>query len=100
MSLTNLAPICSASTDEPSKDWDYLDRRQVVIEQKAITRCRPALRRARKADFQLMVITPEYISPQDLHARLIDAGRLVGIGDFRPSFGRYQVTSFDIGLME
>ncbi len=100
VSLTNLAPVLSAGTKAPTKDWDYLDRRRVVIQQNAITRTRPAFSEGWKAEFQLMVITPEYISPNDLHACLVDAGRLVGIGDFRPSFGRYQVTSFDVGLMD
>ena len=44
----------------------------------------------------MQVQTPEYIPPQFLHSVLIDAGRLVGIGDFRPSFGRFNVTKFEV----
>ncbi len=98
VSLTNLAPVLPASTGKPTKDWDYLDRRRVVIQQNAITRTRPAFLEGWTATFQLLCITPEYISPADLHACLNDAGRLVGVADFRPSFGRYQIDSFDIGL--
>lgn len=98
VTLTNLAPVLPVGTGKPTMDWDYLDRRRVVIQQSAITRSRPAFLEGWKAVFQLMVITPEYISPADLHACLIDAGRLVGVADFRPTFGRYQIDLYDIGL--
>jgi hypothetical protein len=48
------------------------------------------------AEFVLSVITPEYISQGVLLECLTDAGRLVGMGDFRPTYGRYQITRFDI----
>jgi hypothetical protein len=38
--------------------------------------------------------TPRHISPSLLHAVLNDAGRLVGVGDFRPTFGRFLVKSY------
>lgn len=44
----------------------------------------------------LQVLTPEYIDPAMLHDVLMHAGRLVGVGDFRPTFGRYRVTSFAV----
>lgn len=82
--------------DTGIKDPDYLDRRRVVIQRSAVTRTRPALNTGWTATFMLMVQTPEYISPQLLQAVLTDAGRLVGIGDFRPSYGRFAVTKFDV----
>ncbi len=51
-----------------------------------------------RAEFQMMINTPEYISPATLHSVLGNAGRLVGIGDFRPSYGRFLVKSFSTGL--
>jgi hypothetical protein len=33
-----------------------------------------------------------------LHDVIINAGRLIGVGDFRPTYGRFIVTKFDIGL--
>lgn len=80
-----------------SREWDYLDRQRVTVQRAGITRTRPAFHPGWTATFELSVLTPEYISPADLLAVLNDAGRLVGIGDFRPTFGRFAVTSFDIG---
>ena len=44
----------------------------------------------------MQVLLPEYISPERLHATIVDAGRLVGIADFRPTFGRFNVTNFEV----
>jgi hypothetical protein len=76
------------------KDWDYLDRRRVVIQRSAITRERPAMRAGWSVTCQLQVLTPEYIDEASLHDTLVNAGRLVGTGDFRPTFGRFRVDSF------
>jgi hypothetical protein len=43
---------------------------------------------------QLEVLTPEYISQALLNETVAMAGRLIGVGDFRPSFGRFQVVDF------
>jgi hypothetical protein len=42
------------------------------------------------------VLLPEYISPSFLNETVQAAGRLVGVGDFRPTFGRFQVTKFKV----
>lgn len=89
ISLTDLA---TTGATEP----DYLDRRRACVMRAAITRVRPALNAGWSATFQMMVQTPEYIPPQVLNAVLSDAGRLVGIGDFRPSYGRFVVSSFKV----
>lgn len=89
ISLTDLA---STGTTDP----DYLDRRRVCVQRNAVTRVRPALNAGWSATFHLMIQTPEYISPQTLNAVITDAGRLVGVGDFRPSYGRFVVTAFSI----
>ncbi len=100
VALTTLAPIIPAKQTEPTKDWDYLDRRRVVVQQNAVTRVRPAFAEGWRCEVQLLVIAPEYISPSDLHACLADGGRLVGVGDFRPTFGRFQIDAFDIGFTD
>lgn len=87
VSLTELASL-------GSKEWDYLDKRRVVIQRNAITRSRPAMKEGWKADFILMCNLPEYVSPQLLNETIQAAGRLVGLADFRPSYGRFQVTKF------
>lgn len=76
------------------KEWDYLDRRRVVIQRNAVTRERPAMRAGWTANVQLQVLVPEYISLDVLSDVLTNAGRLVGVGDFRPTFGRFRIDKF------
>lgn len=76
------------------KDWDYLDQRRVMVQRNGITRQRPALSTGWRVSLQFLVNLPEYIAPAFLHSTLTDAGRLIGVGDFRPTYGRFRVTSF------
>lgn len=87
VALTELASL-------GAKDWDYLDRRRVVVQRNAVTRERPAMRAGWSATVQLQVLIPEYIDEHALSDVLTNAGRLVGVGDFRPTFGRYRIDSF------
>lgn len=89
VSLTELASL-------GSKDWDYLDKRRVTIQRNAITRCRPAMKEGWKAKFILMVNLPEYIESSALNSTIQAAGKLIGLADFRPSFGRFNVTEFKV----
>ena len=90
--LISLTDLASTGAKEP----DYLDRRRVTVMRAGITRVRPALNAGWRAVFQLMIQTPEYISPQVLNSVIADAGRLVGVGDFRPSYGRFNVVGFEV----
>lgn len=76
------------------KEWDYEDERRVVIQRSGITRTRPAMKSGWKATFDLMCNLPEYVSKSVLNEVIQMAGRLVGVGDFRPSYGRFQVVQF------
>lgn len=78
------------------KDWDYLDRRRVTVQRSGITRSRPAMSKGWQTELSLQVLTPEYISPEKLNETLQQAGRLIGVGDFRPTFGRFQVVKFQV----
>jgi hypothetical protein len=89
ISLTSLASL-------GTKDWDLLDKRRVVIQRNAITRSRPCMREGWKATFILQIQLPEYIDPALLNSTIQAAGRLIGLGDFRPSFGRFAVVKFDV----
>lgn len=89
VSLTELASL-------GAKDWDYLDKRRVCIQRNAITRSRPAMHPGWKATFVLMVNLPEYVSPQLLNTTIQAAGKLIGLADFRPSYGRFNVTKFSV----
>lgn len=88
--IVPLTDLASTGAAEP----EYIDRRRVRVQQAAITRERPALRAGWKVTIDLQVLTPEYIDRQTLLGVINDAGRLVGIGDFRPTYGRFQVVEF------
>lgn len=77
------------------KEWDYLDKRRVTIQRNGINRVRPAMRAGWKAEFHLLVMLPEYVDRQVLRETIESAGRLVGVGDFRPTFGRFGIVKFD-----
>lgn len=76
------------------KKWDYEDKRRVVVQRNSINRIRPALQAGWTAQFTLLVNLPEYLDPSLLHEVIVNAGRLCGIGDFRPTYGRFSVVSF------
>lgn len=83
-----------ADTGRPK--WDYVDQRRVTIQRNGITRSRPALSKGWVVNFELMVNLPEYV-PQDMLRETIEqAGRLIGIGDFRPTYGRFGLTKFEV----
>lgn len=91
------AGIVSMSDGPLGKDkWDYIDRRRVCVQRNGVTRERPAFREGWAATIDLQVLTPEYINAGALSDVLTNAGRLVGVGDFRPTFGRFRVASFEI----
>lgn len=89
VSLTELSSL-------GKKEWDYLDQRRVCIQRNAITRSRPAFKEGWKASFILMVNLPEYIDEQLLNSTIQAAGKLIGLADFRPSYGRFNVTKFEV----
>lgn len=77
------------------KEWDYLDKRRVVVQQNGINRVRPAMHKGWKASFEITVGLPEYITRELLLQTLNNAGRLIGVGDNRPSYGRFAAVKFD-----
>jgi hypothetical protein len=97
VSMTYLAPITTA-TGNLADEWDYIDKHRVTVQRSAITRQRPAFHNGWTATSEFLVTTPEYISPDLLHEVTTLAGRLIGVGDFRPSYGRFQVTHFATGF--
>lgn len=88
--LVGLTELCSLGV----KDWQYVDRRRVMIQRNGITRSRPAMHAGWRATMQFQVLLPEYVSTAMLNETLQAAGRLVGVGDFRPTYGRFQVVEF------
>lgn len=90
--VVSLTPLASLGTDK----WDYEDKRRVVVQRAGINRVRPAMRAGWKATFTLLVTLPEYIDRTTLNEVIATAGRIGGLGDFRPTYGRYMITSFSV----
>lgn len=88
ISLTNVSSL-------GVKEWDYEDKRRVVIQRASVSRIRPAMKPGWKADFEFLINLPEYISKHDFIDVLSSAGKLIGVGDFRPTFGRFIVKKFE-----
>ena len=78
------------------REWDYEHRCRVQVQRNGLTRVRPAIKQGWSATFTLQVNLPEYILPEMLHGLITDAGRLIGVGDFRPTYGRFQVVHFEV----
>lgn len=87
--LTEYASLGSAK-------WDYLDERRVLVQRNAIMRQRPAFNAGWTAQMQFVVNLPEYVDPHFFQEVLTLAGRAIGVGDFRPTYGRFQVTQFEV----
>lgn len=77
-------------------EWDYLDTRRAVVQRNGINRVRPAMRSGWTFDASITVLLPEYVSQDFLVDLLNTAGRLIGIGDFRPTYGRFVLQSFSV----
>lgn len=91
--LTELAPILDDG--KTSTKWDFLDTRRVMVQRQGVSRTRPGFAKGWEATIELQVLTPEYINFDQLHGRVVAAGRYVGVGDFRPTFGRFSVVHME-----
>ncbi len=92
--VVSLTPLASLGII----DWSYEHKCRVTVQRAGVTRVRPAVKEGWEAEFRMMVNLPEYVQPSTLHDVVTQAGKLVGIADFRPSYGRFQVISFSTGL--
>lgn len=73
----------------------YLDVRPVVVQRNRVVRIRPTFAPGWKLCFEISVIDDE-INHALLQDILIHAGKAVGIGDYRPRFGRFNVIGFEV----
>lgn len=89
-----IVPLSDVAPFEPlTEKWDYEDARRVTVQRAGITRVRPAMRAGWQATFDLLITTPEYLGLPFMADLISQAGRLVGLCDFRPTFGRFSVVS-------
>lgn len=93
--VTELAKINGGT-----KQWDFIDQRRVVIQRNAITRMRPAFLKGWSAEVEIMVNIPEYVDFTLFSEVLSMAGRLIGVADFRPSYGRFDIAKCKIKKFE
>lgn len=76
--------------------WDYEDKRRVVIQRAAITRTRPALKEGWTCRIEITSLLPDLLDFDFIHRALVRAGMLIGVADFRPTYGRFSVTNFQL----
>jgi len=102
VSLTHLAPVNANGTplDAKPQAWDYEHRCRVTVQRNGITRTRPAMKAGWTITCDFLINLPEYVAPDALHDVLVNAGRLIGLADFRPSYGRFAVKSFEGLILE
>lgn len=84
--------------DELDADADkplYLDVRPVVIQRSRVVRARPAFAPGWQLDFEIEVIDDQ-IPAELLQDVVAYAGKTVGVGDYRPRFGRFNVVKFEV----
>lgn len=75
------------------KDYE-IDARPVRIQSSRVMRRRPYLRTWALA-FQIRVLDEDALPLEVLQSILVKSGEAVGIGDYRPRFGRFIVTRFE-----
>lgn len=92
--LTELAPFMRDG--EYLTTWDYVDKQRVKVTQSAVPRERPAFTAGWQLEWELMVTAPEWITPQKVHQLATNAGRLCGLADYRPTYGRFAVSRFEV----
>ena len=94
--LTELAPIYVEGQTAAAKEWDYLDQRRVMVQRNGVTRSRPAFNTGWRATVEFQVTLSQYIPKHELHETLSNAGKFVGVADYRPRFGRFIVTNYEV----
>lgn len=67
----------------------------VSVMRSKVLRCRPCFQPPWAAEFT-MTIVPQVLNVSDVQDALIHASMLEGLGDYRPKFGRYNVTRFGV----
>jgi hypothetical protein len=81
---------------KPAGEWQYLDQQRVTVQRSGITRTRPAFTKGWQCRFTLTSILPEYINPGFLRTLADGAGKFIGLGDFRPTYGRFVISEWDL----
>ena len=91
-------PLAQISAGGRAKTtWDYIHKARVRVNAGgAITRQRPAIQKGWTASFQIDCLAGDYIAPDVLRSLIEYAGTHVGLGDFRPIYGRFRIVNFEV----
>lgn len=92
--ITDKAPLQYDGPRDPQKLYGdggtkFVDVRGVGVMGKKVMRCRPIFLEW-SAEFDVAFM-PDLIDPQDLIRIVAHAGRVIGVGTYRPRFGRFDV---------
>jgi hypothetical protein len=74
--------------------WEIEDRRRMVVNRSGITRTSPGFREGWEASFEFDIVLPEYVSDAMFYEALSLAGRVIGLAQYRPTYGRFSVVKF------
>lgn len=75
-----------------NQTW-HVDTRSVIIQRSRVLRRRPCFPDW-SLEFQVRILDEEAIAPEMAHEILEYAGRYIGIGDYRPRYGLFEVTEW------
>lgn len=84
----------------PLETWEFIDTRRCIVQQSAVSRSRPGIEAGWTLEADIHILLPELISVEMLRSILANAGRCVGLCDFRPRFGRFQVTHASVVTLD
>lgn len=85
-------PLENVKAKTPTELWtdlDHVDVRGVKVGTAKVMRYRPIFRRWTTA--ATIAFNEEVVSESDLRKAVIDAGAMIGLGDYRPRHGRFEV---------
>lgn len=88
----SMIPLKVPGGKNPENSWK-IDTRPVVVQRARIMRSRPRFDEW-ELEFTANIVDP-LITAQQLREIIESAGRYVGLGDFRPEFGLFDLVSFE-----
>lgn len=83
-----------AELDKLQSDERFSFRKRAKVQKNGVMRIRPIFR-----DWSLkieLLVDEELIDPDDVRQALVDAGVQIGLGDWRPRYGRFEVEGFKV----
>ena len=82
------------------KTWDYIDKRRVRVQTSAVTRSRPCFKEGWSVTFIAQIGVPEFVPQDKFHEVIEMTGKVNGLAELRPSYGRFHVTRWEPRILE